>query len=340
MVRPLEDRLASVKKDAAKPTRSRTRPPTRGAAVAAQPDDPDALMATTLRAMDWASRNRSTLVFGGVAAMLAIGLFAGWTTWRVSRDEKASDLLAKGVGAELAPIKQGDEDSEILKRLQFFATEDDKQKAALAAFADARAKYPDTGPGILARLGEAGVHLDRKEWDDALAAYSDVRNSSLAAADVNVRLRCIEGFGYAREGKGLLDDARRSFEELSNLDAKDANALGLYHLARIDLQKNDRDAALHKLKTALDALTANPAVSSRFLKDQVERLMTRIDPSSVPKTPMANGMSAMPGLNGPGGSQQIDPETLQKLMQQMQGKGGGGAPPMPIAPPSPAPKGS
>ncbi|GAC1554252.1 MAG: hypothetical protein NVS3B10_15690 [Polyangiales bacterium] len=340
MVRPLEDRLASVKKDASRPTKSRTRPPAGGAAAAAQlPDDPDALMATTLRAMDWASKNQRTIVYGVLATVLAAGAFAGWTTWRASRDEKASDLLARGVSAELAPIKQGDEDAEILKRLQFFATEDDKQKTALAAYADARAKYTDSGPGILARLGEAGVHLDRKEWDEALAAYGDVRNSSLAAADGNVRMRCIEGLGYAREGKGNLDDARRSFDELSNLDAKDAKPLGLYHLARLDLQKNDKDAALNKLKNAREALTANPALSSRFLKDQVERMMTRIDPASVPKAPPTGGVGGMPGGGGPGGHQQIAPETLQKLMQQMQGQGGGGAPPMPIPQP-PAPKGS
>jgi hypothetical protein len=167
-----------------------------------------------------------------------------------------------------------------------------------------------------------------------------VRNSSFAAADGNVRMRCIEGIGYAREGKGQIDDARRAFDELSNLEVVvGSKPLGLYHLARLDLLQSQKDAALNKLKNAHDFLLNNPLVSARYLKDQVEKLMMKIDPSSVPKTPaMPGGLGA---LGGPDGQQQIDPETLQKLLESMKQQGGGAVPPQPINPtPSPAPKGS
>ena len=307
-------------------------------------DDPDALMATTLRAMEWASKNKKQIAYTTIAAAAAVGAAFLWFSWRAGREEKASDLVAKGVGAELAPIKQGDEDPETLKRIQFFSTDDEKQKAALADYAEARNKYGDTGPGILARLGEAGVHLDRHEWDDAIAGYTDVRNSSFAAADGNVRMRCIEGIGYAREGKGQLDDARRAFDELSNLDVTGAKPLGLYHLARLDLVQNQKDPALNKLKTAHEFLLNNPLVSARYLKDQIEKLMQKIDPTSVPKQPqMPSGLGGMQGPDG----QQIDPETLQKLLDSMKQQQGATPPPQPIEPtpppapaPAPAPKGS
>jgi hypothetical protein len=301
-------------------------------------DDPDALMATTLRAMEWASKNKKRIAYSTLGAAGIVGVAFLWFSWRTGREEKASDLVAQGVSAELAPLKQGDEDPETLKRLQFYASEDEKQKAALADYAEARNKYGDTGPGILARLGEAGVHLDRHEWDDAIAGYTDVRNTSFAAADGNVRMRCIEGIGYAREGKGQIDDARRAFDELSNLEVVGAKPLGLYHLARLDLVQNQKDPALNKLKSAHEFLLNNPLVSARYLKDQVEKLMQKIDPSSVPKQPpMPGGFNGMQGPDG----QQIDPETLQKLLDSMKQQQGGAVPPQPVPPePAPAPKGS
>lgn len=295
---------------------------------ARKPDEesPDALMATTLKAMEWAAKKRRQLIYAGLAIVAIAGATAAFVYYRANREEKASTLVARGVAAELAPIRQGDEDPEVLKRIQFYGSEDEKQKAALAAFSEARAKYGDTGPGILAHLGEAGVHLDRREWDEAINAYTEVRNSSLAAADANVRIRCIEGVGYAREGKGLIDDARRSYDELSNVDVKGAKPLGLYHLARLDLVKGDKDAAMNKLKAAREVVTAPGGPSARFLKDQIEKMMTKIDPNSVPK--VSPGMGGMPGMGMPGGMPgggAITPEQLEMLMKSA--GGGGGAPP-------------
>jgi hypothetical protein len=296
---------------------------------ARKPDEesPDALMATTLKAMEWAAKKRRQLIYAALAVVGVGAIMAGWVWYRGNREEKASTLVAKAVAAELAPIRQGDEDPEVLKRIQFYGSEDEKQKAALASFTEARTKYGDTGPGILARLGEAGVHLDRREWDEAIAAYSDVRSSSLAAADPNVRIRCIEGVGYAREGKGLVDDARRSFDELSQVDVKGAKPLGLYHLARLDMVKGDKDAAMNKLKTAREIVQAPGGPAARFLKDQIDKMMTKIDPNSVPKAPP--GMGGFPGMGGmpggmPGGGA-LTPEQLEMLMKSA--GGGGGAPP-------------
>lgn len=334
--------MASVKKTAK--TAGGGKKPRGAAAAGAKPttgaDDPDALMATTLRAMEWASKNRKQIAYAVLALAVATGGILGWMFWRGSREEQASELVAKGVTAELAPIREGTEDPDTLKRMTFYGSEDEKQKAALASYAEARAKYGDTGPGILARLGEAGVHLDRHEWDDAIAGYNEVRTSSLGAADANIRMRCIEGVGYAHEGKNQIDDARHSFDELSNMDVPGAKPLGLYHLARLDMiDPKGKEAALNKLKNAHDYLLNNPLVSARYLKDQVEKLMTKIDPTSVPKTP-----AMPPGMNMPGGNgqQQIDPEQLQKLLEQMQQQQGGAIPAQPITTttPAPAPKGS
>lgn len=301
------------------------------AAPAADPrelgDEPTALMTTTLKVMDWANKRKRQITITVSALAAAGALWGGVTYYRMTRELSASRALAKGVTAELSPIKTGEEDATDSKRIQFYASEDERQKAALAAYGDAKAKYGDTGPGILARLGEAGVLLDRREWDSAIAAYTDVRNHPLGQADSNVRLRCLEGIGYAREGKGSVDDARKSFDELMNMDAKGAKPLGLYHLARLDAAQGKNAEAVTKLKSARDAISQPGAPSARYLKDNIEKLLGRLDPTSVHKEPRMPGMGGMPNIQGlpPG----ITPDQLKALLG-----GQGGMPPgMPTPPP-------
>jgi hypothetical protein len=316
-----------------------------GAAAKLPTDDDDALMAATLRALDWAQKHRKQLVLGVAGLVAAGGIFAGWYAYRVHREGAASSLVAKAVTADLAPLKTGNEPPEIALRMRFYDSDAQKQQEALAAYADARAKFGDTGAGMLARLGEAGIHLEKQSWDEAIAAYTDVRNSSLGVADPQVRLRALEGLGYAREGKGLLDDARLAFDELMNVDAKGAKPLGLYHLARIDVAKGDKPAAIEKLKNARDAINAPGAPSARYLKEQVDKLLGRLDPTAVPKTPPIPGqIPGMPPGSGPGG--QMSEEQIKEFIKAMQAGSGmpgmppGGAPPPPPGAPPPPPGGA
>lgn len=306
-------------------------------------EDPDALMTATLRAMEWAQKRRKQIVYGVAIVIAGGGIAFGYSYWRSHQEEQATSLVAKGVNAELAPLRTGDEDPEIARRLKFYGNEAEKQQDALAAYAEARKKYGDTGPGILARLGEAGIYLDKRDWDQALAAYNEVKSTSLAAADPSLRLRCLEGLGYAKEGKGLLDDARAAFNDLANLDLKGAKPLGLYHLARIDVAKGDKAGAIDKLKTAREAVTAPGAISARYLQEQIDRLLGRLDPTAVPKTPTGPGqIPGMPAGAGPGGK--LTKEQIEAFLKSMgtnmpQGPAPGGPPPggAPPPPPPPAP---
>lgn len=323
-------------------------------------EDPDALMTATLRVMEWSTRHRTQIAYAIALAIGAVGVVFAVSYYQAHKEQQASELVNKAVSADLAPIRTGEEDPEIAKRLKFYPSEAEKQNEALAAFKDAYAKYKDIGPGILARIGEAGVHLDRKEWDDAIAAYTEAKSSQLVAADPQIRVRVLEGLGYAREGKGLLDDARAAFVELANVDAvKSAKPLGLYHQARIDLAKGDRQGAISKLKAADDAIKAPGAASAKYLKDQVEKLLGSLDPSLVPKpAPQPGQIPGMPQGTGPGGK--LTKEQIDEFLKSMGGPGGpgkggppGGPPgmppnmppnmppvPPPVPGPAPAPAGS
>lgn len=119
------------------------------------------------------------------------------------------------------------------------------------------------------------------------------------------------GIGYAREGKNLLDDARRTFEELANMTEKGAKPLGLFHQARLDVQKNDKPGAIVKLKQARELMAAGKPAGTpgTFLKSQIERLLGELDPTAVPK----------PSLGGPAGGGkglQLTPEQRAELKKQ------------------------
>jgi hypothetical protein len=68
-----------------------------------------------------------------------------------------------------------------------------------------------------------------------------------------------------------------------------------------DVAKGDKDAAINKLKNARESIMSPGAPSARYLKDQIDKLLGKLDPTLVPKAPA--GMQGIPGMPGgmPGG---------------------------------------
>ena len=60
-----------------------------------------------------------------------------------------------------------------------FKSAEERRDTALASYRKVTSTYPGTGAAILARLGEAGLLLDKRNWDGA-TAYRDVKASALA----------------------------------------------------------------------------------------------------------------------------------------------------------------
>jgi tetratricopeptide (TPR) repeat protein len=238
-----------------------------------------------------------------------------------------------------------------------FKSADERRETALASYRKVVSSYPGTGASILARMGEAGILLDKHDWDGAINAYREVRDSALAKADVTVRGRAIEGMGLASEGKGDSEGALKSYRELENTDARGLKELGMYHQARILFAKGNADQAKELLKSAREKVKSadsgnpsNPMSESRpfaFLETQIDDLLHRIDPSAVPTsapTPMP-GMGMPPGMSMGDPGQQMTPEKLKRLQDQMkkaieEGKKNTAPAPLPAPAPAPAPAGS
>lgn len=297
----------------------------------------DALARGMSGASRWLRKN-----FGALQWVIIAGVAGGVGYWvydsrSTNRAEAASADLLKGTLTERGRVVAGttskNEDENPDDPTPVFKSVDERRDTALASYRKVTAAHPGTGAAILARMGEAGVLLDKRDWDGALAAYNEVKASPLAAADVTVRGRALEGVGLALEGKKDTEGAMKAFRELSNTDSRGLKELGMYHEARILFAKGDNDKAKELLKGARERLKSTesaakspvpmPGGESRpfsFLEGQIEDLLKRIDPKALAVEPSA-ALPGAPGIPGvgpgrPGGT----PENLKALQEELQRK--------------------
>ncbi len=320
--------------------------PKRTVAVAS---DADPLIAQTTKISDWAKKNQKTVQGVGLVVVAALLGAAGFLYYDHKRESEASQGLAKAVetqGAKIgeAPKSEDDEPS----RETYYKTFADRQNAALAQYRDLASKFPRTGAAILARLAEGSLLLDKRDADGALAAFNDVKGSALAAADIEVKGRALEGVGFAYELKALatpaekdkdLDAALAAFKELENAaDVKGFKELAMYHQARVLQNKGDKDKAKEILLSLKERLNKAeepigpgipPPPTFPYLKEVAMDRLHEIDPDAAPKAapggrggPGAGGMPGMPGMPGGAGGK-MSQEQIQKLLEQMKKQGGG-----------------
>lgn len=257
----------------------------------------------------WLQKNSAAVQYVVLAGLLGAVGFGVYTWHAGSKAEEASGLLAKAVYADRGvvdadppPRKPGEE--EVIK---VYKTSQERVDAALADYKRAGAASNGTGAAILARLGEAGLLLDAKKWDEAATAYRDVKSSALATADVDVKGRALEGIGFALEGKGDSGAALGAFKELESLNGRGFKELGLYHQARIHAQKGEKEKATELVKAARERIKTDPRGFS-YLEGVLEELSRALDPNAGSKASKAGG-----GM----GLEQI--MKLQEMMQKSQG---------------------
>jgi hypothetical protein len=277
----------------------------------------DALARATSGTMKWLRKNLAAIQW---VAFAGIVVTAGALTWNWRVEKKAgsvSALLASAISAEhgrvMAEDKRSDDEKEF-DSAKIYKTPEERADAALASYEKVVAEEPGSGPAILAALGEAGVLLEKRDWQKALDQYGVVLASKLAAADSDVRGRALEGSGFAKEGKGDLAGALASFKDMQAIEAKGFKELGQYHEARVLAAQGNKDKAKELLKSVREKLQVPAPDGSKpfkFLEAMVDRKLAELDPTAVPKT------SAAPAP-GPGGGAQLTPEQIEMLKKQFQ----------------------
>lgn len=305
--------------------------PRRAVAVAA---DADPLIERTAKLSEWAKKNQKTVQSVGALLFVALLGVAGFLYYDHKREIEASTSLTKAVEAQAArigePPKKEDEDEDDSKEV-YYKTFDDRRAAALRQYREVQSRFPGTGAAILARLAEGSLLLDKREADNALAAFNEVNASALAAADTEVKGRALEGMGFAHELKALvvpgekdkhLDAAFAAFKDLENAaDVKGFKELAMYHQARVLQNKGEKDKAkeiLLSLKERVNKTEDSPAPglpmppSFPYLREVAMDRLHEIDPSAQPKSHQNPG----------GGSMNLSPAQIRKMIEDMQKKGG------------------
>ncbi|MFS8065066.1 MAG: hypothetical protein ACMG6S_01715 [Byssovorax sp.] len=255
----------------------------------------DAFARSTSAASKWIRTNFGKIQWVILAGIAAAGGYALYTSQMEKTAAAATDALMAGITVEHGKVmvedKRSDEEKEY-DTSKIFKTVDERADAALAAYRKAAAEHPGSAAALLARLGEAGVLLDKRDWAGAIEAYNAVLASKLATNDADVRGRSIEGVGLAKEGKGELDAATASFKELQAIDERGFKELGMYHEARMLLAKGEKDKAKDLLKQIHDKLVVPTPEGKpfRYLETVVDEALRRLDPSALPsKAPVIGG---------------------------------------------------
>ncbi len=274
----------------------------------------DALSRSASATGKWIRKNFNVIQWVVLAAGVGVGGYLLYTSQTEKTAAAATSALAAGLTAErgrvMAEDKRSDEEKEF-DPTKVYKTQEERSEAALAGYRKAMAEHAGTPAALLAKLGEAGVLLEKRDWDGAIAAYGAVLSSKLAATDIDVKGRCIEGVGMAKEGKGDLDGAIASFKELEGIDARGFKELGMYQQGRVLLAKGEKDKAKDILKMVREKLQA-PATDGqklRYLEEVVDESLRKIDPSLVPtKAPLMGGAKG----------DAVSPEQLEKIKKMLE----------------------
>lgn len=267
----------------------------------------DVLARSTARAGKWAKQNAGFLQVLVLALFVGGIGYGGYSWYATSQAEQASADLTTGLQADrgrvdaVGPVKQDGEE----ELYPVFKTPAARADAALAGYRKAQASR-GSGTAILARLGEAGVLLDKRAYDEALAAYREVKASPLAAADPDVRGRAIEGIGFALEAKGDSEGALKVYRELDTITGlKGLKELGMYHQARLLTAKGEKEQASKLIKDARERLqTSGESKNFSYLLGVLDELTKQIDPTAATK-------KAAGGLN-----RKLTEDEVLKLMQK------------------------
>lgn len=299
----------------------------------------DALARTTHVAGNWLKRHFNVVQW---VVVLAVGGGIAWQIYAYRRDKsegKTSDLLMKGVTAEVGAVSEEPAVPDPLTGLEApqkpFKNDAERLKAAADGY---RAALGESGPpGTLARLGLAGVLYDQGKYQEALKEYQAVRSSELAGKDNDVKGRAIEGIGLSEEALKNFDAAAKAYRELENNAGQGFAPLGLYHQARLAFQKGDKEGAKKLLKSALEKFEKPKDLMTppSYTQAAARELLAIIDPSEAAAAP-AGGITpeqlqklAAPGSEGGG---ELSQEKLNQIIKDLQKA----TPPTP-APEAPAP---
>lgn len=174
-----------------------------------------------------------------LAVLLGGGAAGGYYWYSQRQESRASVALASALFTFRAPVQAG------LPALpgegpeQIFTSEEDKYRAAEAAFEEVQQEYPRTKAALLAQHYQAVCYYELGETEKAISAFEALARSG----DANVAALARYHLAGLYLTLGRRDDAARLYRELSEKPtATVPKSMALLELARLEAENNPQEA--------------------------------------------------------------------------------------------------
>ncbi len=192
-------------------------------------------------------------LYAGIAVVVALAI-GGFLFYRNQQATAREQALAKARLVLSATVGTATPASSLN-----FPTQDEKDKAQVAAFTKVADEYPGSSEGSIARMTVAASKMDKGDVDGAISDYRQVMDkgpSELASSAKLAVAQLLWGQGKVDEGKKLLQDlVDHPTMFVSSEQAK-------LTLARLQLDSNPAEAK--KLLDSLDK--ASPVIKNQSVE--------------------------------------------------------------------------
>ena len=240
---------------------------------------PDEFQLVAGRAMQWLVAHRQKVLGAAGAIVAAVLLVWGISAWKSSRESKGGAALAEALELSSRPIaSEGAQPGQ-----ESFPSKEEREKAVLAALEKVRAEHGGTRAAQTALL-EMGFH--KLKSGDGSGAQKDLEEFlNKAGKSHPLRAFAQESLGYALEAQGKLDEARKAFEKLRELDQP---ARADFHSARLALLQNKPDA-----RQQLERVAKEYPKDAEVVREANERIeLASLPPPGAPGGPGKPAASA------------------------------------------------
>ncbi|MFI5306792.1 MAG: hypothetical protein ACHQ53_05545 [Polyangiales bacterium] len=280
-------------------------------------------------AQSWYEQNQKMLALTLGGAVLA---GAGWIVlaqFLDQRSHEAAESLETGIATANAPIvAAGAEPPSGPAPEESYPTARARAEKAQGELHATAARFPSASAGLWAKLAEANQLRELGKPADAQKLYDQVLAAS--AVDPFLRVRALEGSGFALEAQQKPADAAKRFEQIAAVQGGGYKAISEYQRARMEIALGQGRQAAERLQALVKAERARPpgeGTSTDGLVTDAETLLTELSveldaPALRPESPHGGTVpSAPPAQQGTALTKDIV-DALRKQLES--GKGGHG----------------
>lgn len=225
----------------------------------------DVLARSTDSAWKWIKGNFKVLQWVLLAIVASLVIWWVVDARATITGQETSDTLAEGLRAQQSVVGDPANPAEPIQGLKdprrAFEDVAAAQATALEAYASVQTLESGSHLATLSELGVAGVLYDQGKYVEARTKYEAVGESPLAARDVDVRGRALEGAGLASEGAGELDAALAAFRKMGEVDAPRFKQMALLHESRVLAAQGKDEEAMKVAKELQGALVRDRKIA-------------------------------------------------------------------------------